>query len=61
MTASEGISRVNIVVASEAESGGVSLAGYMSRSLLANFTDPNASMARGEFVGGVNFGVTAKA
>ncbi|KAL0557577.1 hypothetical protein IC582_006124 [Cucumis melo] len=61
MTSCEGISRVNIVVASEAESGGVSLTGYMSRSLLTDFTNPNTSMARGELVGCVNFGVTSKA
>jgi hypothetical protein len=37
VTASEGVSGVDVMIAGDTESGGVSFAGDMSRSLLADF------------------------
>ncbi|KAL4339737.1 hypothetical protein GQ457_08G004370 [Hibiscus cannabinus] len=61
VSASEWVSRVDVSVASDAENGCVGLAGDVSRRLFAHFTDQNPSMARGELVGGVDFGITAGA
>jgi hypothetical protein len=61
MAASEGISGVDVAVAGEAESGGISLAGDVSGSLLADLAEGDARVTGGEFVGGVDLGVAGGA
>jgi len=56
----EGVGRMDIVVASEAESGSVSLAGHMRRRLLAHLTECDTRVAQRELVGGMNLRVRSK-
>ncbi|KAH1238208.1 Serine carboxypeptidase-like 34 [Glycine max] len=51
---------MDIVVASEAESGSVSLAGHMRRRLLAHLTECDTRVAQRELVGGMNLRVRSK-
>lgn len=61
VAAGEWVGRVDVTVASHAESGGVSLAGDVSRGLLADLADPDARVAGSELVGGMDLGVAAEA
>jgi len=61
VAAGEGVGRVDVAVAGEAEHGGVGLAGDVRGRLLADLAERYAWVARGELVGGVDLGVACSA
>lgn len=61
VAAGEGIGRVDVAVAGEAERGGVGLAGDVRGRLLAYLAERYARVARGELVGGVDLRVAGSA
>ncbi|GAB2291498.1 hypothetical protein Dimus_025752 [Dionaea muscipula] len=61
VAASERVGGVDVVVAGDAEGGGVSLAGDSGGSLLADLAHPDSVVAGGELVGGVDLGVAGAA
>lgn len=61
MAAGQGIGRVDIAVASDAERGGVRLASEAGGCLLAHFAHPHPLVARPEFASGMHFGITPHA
>jgi len=60
VAAGEAVGGVDIAVAGEAESSGVSLAGHMRQRLLAQLAERDARVARLELVGGMNLNVRSE-
>lgn len=58
VAAGEGVSGVDVVIAGDAESGGVCFACHVSGCLFTDFAECDTVVAGGEFVGGVDVGVT---
>lgn len=52
---------MDVLVAGDAESSGVGLAGDVSRRLLADLTEANTRVRRCEVIGGVGSGITVTA
>jgi len=61
VAAREGVGRVDVWVARDTESGGVSLARDSRGGLLADLAHPDALVARRQLVGAVNLGVASDA